>query len=353
MRSLLLVLLLVLGLPYGAAVSAEVRPIVIAHRGASGERPEHTRSAYLLAIEQGADFIEPDLVMTSDGVLVVRHENEISETTDVADHPEFAARKATRTIDGQAVTGWFTEDFTLAELKTLRAKERLPQLRPDSTRFDGRDEILTFAEVVAIAREGTARTGRTIGVYPELKHPAHFRERGFDPETALVEALRAAGWTGRDAPVFVQCFEVGPLERLRPRLGVRLVQLMSAQGGPADRPDLTYAALASPAGLKRIAAYADAIGVEKAMIAPRNADNRGLPVNMLVADAKAAGLMVHVWTFRAENYFLAEEQRRGVKLRPDYLRLHGDLESELKGFYALGVDGVFSDFPGVAAKARP
>lgn len=332
--------------------SAGGRPLVIAHRGASGERPEHTRAAYLLAIEQGADFIEPDLVLSKDGVLVVRHENEISETTDVADRPEFAARKATREIDGEAVTGWFTEDFTLAELKTLRAKERLPQLRPGSARYDGQEPILTFEEVVAIAKEAAARTGRTIGVYPELKHPSHFAAQGFDPEGTLVTALEAAGWTGADAPVFVQCFEAGPLERLNGRIDTPLIQLMSAAGGPADRPELTYAAMATPQGLKRVAAYADGIGVEKAMIFPRDGENRSLAATSLVADAHAAGLKVHVWTFRAENYFLAEELRRGLTMRPDYLRLHGDLKAELEAFRAAGVDGVFSDFPAAAAGVR-
>jgi glycerophosphoryl diester phosphodiesterase len=323
---------------------------VIAHRGASGERPEHTRSAYLLAIEQGADFIEPDLVMSKDGVLVVRHENEISETTDVADHPEFAGRKATKTIDGQAVTGWFTEDFTLAELRTLRAKERLPQLR--GTKHDGEDQILTFAEVAAIAREGTARTGRTIGVYPELKHPTYFQSLGFDPETALVEALTELGWTGRDAPVFVQCFEVGPLERLNRRIDTPLIQLMGAEGGPADHTDRTYARMATAQGLRDVAAYADGVGVEKVMVIPRDAEERSLAPTALVADAHAAGLKVHIWTLRAENVFLPLERREGIKLRPDYLRLHGDLEGEIRAFRAAGVDGVFSDFPGIADSVR-
>lgn len=325
---------------------------VIAHRGASGERPEHTRSAYLLAIEQGADFIEPDLVMSKDGALVVRHENEISETTDVADHPGFAARKATRTIDGQSVTGWFTEDFTLAELKTLRTRERLPKLRPDSVQYDGDDQILTFAEVAAIAREATARTGRPVGVYPELKHPAWFASLDFDPETALVEALATLGWTGKDAPVFVQCFEVGPLERLNRRIEAPLIQLMSVQGGPADRPDLTYAAMATAEGLKAVAAYADGVGVEKTMVIPRDAEGRSLAPTALVTDAHAAGLKVHVWTMRAENHFLPLERRQGLATRPDYMRLHGDLAGEIEAFRGAGVDGVFADYPGIAAEVR-
>jgi glycerophosphoryl diester phosphodiesterase len=320
---------------------------VIAHRGASGERPEHTRSAYLLAIEQGADFIEPDLVMSKDGVLVVRHENEISETTDVSDHPQFANRKATKTVDGQAVTGWFTEDFTLAELKSLRARERLPQLRPANRDYDGQEPILTFDEVAEIARTAAIREGRTVGLYPELKHPSYFMALGFDPEAGLVEALNTLGWSGRQAPVFVQCFEVETLQRLRRRIETPLIQLMSAQGGPADQPDWRYADMAEAGGLSAIAAYADGVGVEKALVIPHWPVPTALPQL-----AHAAGLRVHVWTMRAENQFLPEELRRGSKLRSDYLRLHGDLVGEIDAFRAAGVDGVFSDYPRIADEAR-
>lgn len=329
---------------WGCASVAEPvsRTIVIAHRGASGLRPEHTLEAYNLAIEQGADFIEPDLVMTKDGVLVARHENEISETTDVANRAEFAARRTTKTIEGRAVTGWFTEDFTLAELKTLRARERLPQLRPGNTAYDGKFEVPTFAEVIALAR----RAGR--GIYPELKHPAYFASIGLAMEEALLAALQDAGWTGKDDPVFVQCFEVGPLERLRPRTGVRLVQLLSDEGGPADRPGLSYRDMATPAGLAAIARYADAIGPAKALIIPRGPDGRSQQATSLVADAHAAGLVVHPWTFRSENYFLPAELRRG-----EDPRAHGDAAAEYRRFHALGVDGLFSDFPADAVAARP
>ena len=327
-------------------------PIVIAHRGASGERPEHTLMGYTLAIDEGADFIEPDLVCTSDGHLVVRHENEISGTTDVASRSEFAARKTTKTIDGARITGWFTEDFTLAELKTLRAKERLPRLRPGNTKYDGQDEILTFDEVASIAREHGERLGRTIGVYPELKHPSYFRGLGFDPETKLVEALTALHWTGKDAPVFVQCFEVGPLERLNARIDTPLIQLMGAEGGPADHPDWTYVAMASAEGLKAVAAYADGVGVEKVMVIPRDAEQRSLAPTALVRDAHAVGLKVHIWTMRAENYFLPLERRQGLKPRPDFPRLRGDLAGEIRAFRDAGVDGVFSDFPGIANSIR-
>nr|WP_312780309.1 glycerophosphodiester phosphodiesterase [Brevundimonas sp.] len=322
-------------------------PQVIAHRGASGERPEHTASAYILAIEQGADVIEPDLVMTLDGQFVVRHENEIGGTTDVAGRPEFAARRTTKTIDGVPTTGWFTEDFTLAELKTLRARERLPLLRPNNTAWDGQEAILTFDEVVAIARDAAARTGRIIGIAPELKHPSYFAGIGLPMEDTFVAALTQHGLTGPDAPILIQCFEVGPLQRLSARIDAPLLQLMSLSGGPADRPDLTYAAMATSEGLRAVAAYADAVGVETGMILPRDDMARSLAPTALVEDAHAAGLKVVVWTLRAENAFLPLERRQG-----DAPADHGDLSGYLKAFYALGVDAVFSDFPGAAVGAR-
>jgi len=310
--------------------------LIIAHRGASGERPEHTRMAYELAIRQGADVIEPDLVMTRDGVLVVRHENEIGGTTDVAAHPEFADRRATRTIDGESVTGWFTEDFTLAELMTLRARERLPALR--GTAFDGQEPTLTFEAVLEIAREASARTGRTIGVAPELKHPSHFAALGLPMEDAFVAVLERRGLTGADAPVLVQCFEVGPLERLSTRIDTPLLQLMAGEGGPADRPALTYAAMATPEGLATVKAYADWIGADTAMIEP----TPGAP-SSLITDAHAAGLKVAAWTFRAENIFLPEADRIGAEPAG-----HGRLRERLARFAGYGLDAAFMDQPGLA-----
>ncbi|HEY1072917.1 glycerophosphodiester phosphodiesterase [Brevundimonas sp.] len=342
-RLILTAALLLSGTP---AMSAPVLQI-IAHRGASGERPEHTTAAYRLAVQQGADVIEPDLVMSRDGAFVVRHENEIGGTTDVADRPEFAARRATKAIDGVVTTGWFTEDFTLAELKTLRARERLPLLRPDNSAWDDREPILTFDEVLALAREESARTGRVIGVAPELKHPSYFAGIGLPMEDAFIAALQRHGLTGADAPILIQCFEVGPLQRLKARIDAPLLQLMSLVGGPADRPDLTYAAMSTPEGLRAVAVYADAIGVETGLILPRDATGRSLPATSLVSDAHAAGLKVVVWTFRAENAFLPLERRQG-----DALADHGDLSGYLHAFYALGVNAVFSDFPGVAVAAR-
>ena len=315
-------------------------PLVIAHRGASAERPEHTLEAYDLAIAQGADFIEPDLVMTSDGILVARHENEISETTDVASRPEFASRRTTRTIDGVATTGWFTEDFTLAELKTLRARERLPQLRPVNTVLDNQFTIPTFAEVLALAEARRGGTERPVGVYPELKHPSHFRALGLPMEEVLVATLAHFGHASRASPIFIQCFEVGPLQRLRRLTGVRLVQLLNDGGAPSDRPELPYRTMATAKGLSTIARYADGVGPAKGLIIPRDAQGRTLQPTFLVADAHAAGLLVHPWTFRPENHFLPADLRRG-----DDPQAHGDMAREIALFTALGVDGVFTDAP--------
>ncbi len=322
-------------------------PQVIAHRGASGERPEHTASAYELAIDQGADVIEPDLVVSRDGVLVVRHENEISGTTDVAARPAFAARRATRTIDGATVEGWFTEDFTLAELKTLRARERLPALRPANTAFDGQDPILTFQEVIDIAREGSARTGRVIGLAPELKHPGYFAGIGLPMEAAFLAVLTANDLTKADSRILIQCFEPSTLRSLRRQISAPLLQLIAASGGPADAPRSAFADMVTPAGLVEIAGYAGAIGVDATLIIPRDASAAALPPTTLIADAHAAGLEVVAWTFRAENHFLPLADRKGHDPAA-----HGDLTAYLRAVYALGVDAVFSDFPGVAVRAR-
>ncbi|WP_366517870.1 glycerophosphodiester phosphodiesterase family protein [uncultured Brevundimonas sp.] len=304
-------------------------PLIIAHRGASGERPEHTRAAYDLAIQQGADVIEPDLVMTADGVLIVRHENEIGGTTDVAAHPAFAHRHTTKTIDGRPVTGWFTEDFTLAELKTLRARERLPDLRPANTAFDGQDPILTFEEVLDIA------TAAGVGVAPELKHPSYFAALGLPMEEVFVATLQRRGLTGADAPILIQCFEVGALQRLRARLAAPLLQLVAASGGPFDRPDLSYAAMTTPEGLAGIARYADWIGADTALIEP----TPGAPT-ALIAEAHAAGLRVAAWTFRAENAFLPEADRIG-----DDPAAHGRARERLARFAVYGLDAAFMDQP--------
>ncbi len=324
--------------------ATRTRPLVIAHRGASGERPEHTITAYRLAIAQGADYIEPDLVMTKDGVLVCRHENEISGTTDVALRPELAARRREKTVDGVTAAGWWVEDFTLAELKTLRCIERLPRLRPANTAYNGQEAIPTFAEALALARDAG------VGIYPELKHPSFLREQGLDPVSAFVEAVRAAGGQSAADRMFVQCFEVGPLLTLAQMSSLRwrCVQLIAASGGPWDRPGTAYAEMIADPGLQamRLERGVTAIGVEKSLIVPRESAGRSLPPTDLAARARRAGLAVHAWTFRAENIFLPLELRRG-----EGDAAHGDLAAELRAFYAAGVDGVFSDFPAAAVAA--
>lgn len=316
-------------------------PIVIAHRGASGLRPEHTIASYTLAIEQGADFIEPDLVLTKDDVFVARHENDITGTTDVAKHPEFAARRTTKVIDGETHTGWFTEDFTLAELKTLRAIERLPKVRPDNAKYDGQFEVPTLAEVIALAKKHSVG-GRVVGIYPETKHPTYFASIGHPMEARLVAQLNAAGWSKPSDPVFIQSFEVNNLKQLHGMTGLRLIQLMDAAGAPADKAAPSYAAMATPDGLKAVAAYAYGIGPNKDMIRRGDA-----APSTLVADAHAAGLRLHPWTFRAENLFLPPSLRVGT----DPVA-RGKLAEEITRFLNLGIDGFFTDFAYIGVDAR-
>jgi glycerophosphoryl diester phosphodiesterase len=332
------------------------RPIVIGHRGASGYRPEHTLASYRLAIDLGADFIEPDLVSTKDGCLVARHENEISGTTDVAEHPEFAARKTNKTIDGRTAIGFFTEDFTLAELKTLRARERLPELRPHNTRFDRQLEIPTWTEVIALAQTESRARGRSIGLYPETKHPSYFESIGLPLEDALLHALHAAGYAGPTDPVFIQSFETRNLQKLRALTGLRLIQLIDQGLAPFDfiaaGDARTYADLLAPDGLAFVAGYADGIGVHKDLVVPRDAEQRLLPATRLIEHAHARRLAVHAWTFRAENFFLPADFRIGDAAATGFAAARGDLHEELKLFLRLGLDGVFCDQPDIAVATR-
>lgn len=326
--------------------------LVIAHRGASALRPEHTLAAYEKAIEDGADIIEPDIVITRDGVLVARHENEISGTTDVADRPEFAGRKSTRMINQVPATGWFTEDFTLAELRTLRARERMPGNRPDNVAYNGRFTVPTLQEIIDLAKNKTRETRRTIGIYPETKHSGYFKSIGLPLERRLVETLHANGYRGKEAPVFIQSFETASLKELRGMTELRIVQLMSARGQPADvrlaGGKQTYADMATPEGLRAVTAYADGIGPAKEMIIPRTAANAlGTPTT-LVRDAHAAGLFVHPYTFRPENPFLPTDLRKGDTASPSQ---HGDLAAEIKAHLDSGVDGFFVDAPALGRVA--
>ena len=334
------------------------RPFVIAHRGASGYVPEHTLPGYFIAIQQGADYVEPDLVITRDGELVARHENEIGSTTDVAAHPEFASRKATKNIDGKQVTGWFTEDFTLAELKTLRARERLPDLR--STRYDGQFQIPTFDEVLdlvakadrqraEVARAAGLPPPQRIGVYPETKHPSYFDKLNLHFDERMLAALAKHGYLRRGDPIRLQSFEVGNLQALRRKTDLALVQLIEASGQPFDftvaRDARTYADLVTDAGLRGIAAYADAIGPFKWMVV-EFVDGRRQDTG-LARRARAAGLGVHVWTLRAENEFLPA----ALKSSGDRAA-RGDLAAEIDALLDAGITGFFSDHPDLAVRAR-
>ena len=349
----------------GAAAQAAwpPTPTVIAHRGASALRPEHTLGAYQKAIDDGADIIEPDLVITQDGVLVARHENAIAivgadgalkeATTDVADRPEFAARKATKTIDGQQITGWFTEDFTLAELKTLRARERIPAQRPANAAYNGQFEIPTLQEVIDLAKAQTAKAGRVIGIYPETKHPTYFQSIGLPLEAPLLAVLEKNGWNHKDAPVFVQSFEVASLQALRKLSSVRLVQLVAPSGRPYDfvaqgaGEARSYADLITPEGLKDVARYANAIGPYKTLVVPVK-DGALVAPTPLVERAHAAGLAVHIWTLRPENAFLPASYK-GAPTSDGLVR--GNSVGEIGAYLRAGVDGFFTDDSAVGRAA--
>ncbi|MDJ0617839.1 MAG: glycerophosphodiester phosphodiesterase [Calothrix sp. MO_192.B10] len=305
-------------------------PIVIAHRGASGYRPEHTLAAYKLAIEMGANFIEPDLVSTKDGILIARHENEMSQTTDVVNHPEFAHRRTTKIIDGEVKNGWFTEDFTLGEIKTLRAKERIPQIRPQNAVYDGKFDIPTFQEIIDLVK------GKTIGIYPETKHPSYFQSIGLPLEEPLLEVLHGNGYRGDKAPIFIQSFEVNNLKQLSQKTDLPLVQLLNDTGKPYD-VNFSYQDLATVAGLRDIAEYALAIGVNKNLVVPRDRNNKLLSPTSLINDAHGVNLLVHAWTFRNEDFFLP-------------LDFQGNPQGEYELFFGLGIDGVFSDFPDIGLR---
>jgi glycerophosphoryl diester phosphodiesterase len=328
-----------------AAAQPEPGCLVIAHRGASGYAPEHTLAAYRLAILLGAHYIEPDLVWTQDGVPIARHENQLDGTTDVADRPEFAARRTQRVIDGREREGWFSEDFTLAELKTLRARERLPRLRPANTPYDGLFTVPTLQEVLDLVRDMEAVLGRRIGLYPELKAPAYFRSLDLEPEVRLVEILAENGYAEATDPVYIQSFDAESLQRLDKLTPLRLVLLMWRNPQTPEQADRWI----SDAGLSAIAKYADGIGVEKyGFLIPRD-DNQRLATSAatdLPARARRAGLKVHAWTFRAENEFLPADLRQGSDPAA-----RGNSLAEHRAFIAAGIDGLFSDQPDVAREA--
>lgn len=344
------------GIPAGTAAAAETGrgdggyrdlpvPTVIGHRGASGYRPEHTLGSYQLALDLGADVIEQDLVPTRDGHLVCRHENEIGGTTDVADHPAFASRRTTKSVDGVSVTGWFTEDFTLAELKTLRAKERIPAVRQRNTLYDGRWAVPTFDEVLRWADREGRRRGKRVWLHAETKHPSYFRGLGLGLEEPLAKLLRRHGRDGRDAALFLQSFEPSSIQRLSRLVSApRVVLLSAANTRPWDfelaKDPRTVADLVTPAGLKWIAGFAQGIGPTMDLILPRDAAGRlGAPTT-LVRDAHARGLLLHPYTARNENSFLPADYRKGTDPAA-----YGDAFGAFRAYFEQGIDGIFTDNP--------
>jgi glycerophosphoryl diester phosphodiesterase len=326
----------------GYSVEAQHGPVVVGHRGAPGYRPEHTLASYELAFRQGANWVDVDLVPTKDGQLVARHEPEISGTTDVSNHPEFANRKSTKTIDGVTMTGWFTEDFTLAELKTLRAVERIPAVRPNNTIYNGHYQVVTYQEVLDLAKRMSRELRRTVGTYPEVKHSTYFQSIGNPVEPKLVDILNRNGLNRRNAPVIIQSFEVSNLIALHKQLRVPLLQLTEASGAPADfvakGDKRTYADVVSPQGLREVAKYATYLGPDKAQIIPLDQNGNLTKPTSLVSDAHAAGLQVQPYTFRNENSFLPTDLRSSSNLTQ-----YGDIFAEEAAFLKAGVDGFFAD----------
>jgi len=312
-------------------------PLVIGHRGAPGYRPEHSRSSYELALAMGVDAVEPDVVATKDGILVLRHENEISGTTDVAQHPEFASRRTTKKIDGVSLTGWFTEDFTWDELATLRTRERLPKLRRSSATFDDAQPILRLPDLLELLREGSEEYGREIGMVLEIKHATYFESIGLDLVPLIERDLREGGWADGEWPLIVESFEQTVLMRLRETgVAASYVYLIESSGKPFDqvaklgRAAPTYRSQVTPEGLSRLAGAVDGISVSKRMLVEGD--------GTLVADAHARGLKVFTWTARPENSFLAAAYRTGGGKAA-----FGDYEAEWRAIADSGVDGVFVD----------
>ncbi len=348
----------------GETTAAERRPLVIAHRGASGYLPEHTLAAYALAIDQGADFIEPDLVVTRDGILVARHENELSGSTDVAQHSEFRRRRTRKVIDGKSVEGWFSEDFALSELKTLRAREPRSGLRPRSAAFDGCFQIPTLQEIIDLLTSGDGQAalspsqnhpaGRLrCGIYPELKHSAYYSAIGIDIGRLLLETLRSSGLPKQRAYVFIQSFEMSALKELRRLTDLPLVQLLDVEGRSYDielaGDTRTYRDLITPQGLSEIGGYADAIGPAKDLVLPRSADGTCDRPSTLLDDAHRAGLLVHAWTFRIEDELYPAHLGNQSSQRNASANV---LAGEIGRFLAAGLDGLFTDNPDVGVRMR-
>ncbi|QIK64274.1 glycerophosphodiester phosphodiesterase [Leucobacter viscericola] len=341
-----------------ALPASSTPPLVIGHRGAPGYRPEHTESAYRLAFELGADAVEPDIVATSDGVLVVRHENEISGTTDVADRPEFADRRTTKTVDGVRLTGWFTEDFTWEELATLRCRERLPKIRPENVTYDNTEPILRLCDVLSIADAQSEAQGTPLRIVIEIKHDHYFRELGLDLVELLLAELAATGWSERPEQLIIEAFELGALLRLREAdVQAQLVFLAERIGSPADEVAAheanrshrarSYAWFRSNAGLDLLATVVDGISVAKWNILHLNALGRATGTTDLVQRAHDRGLHVYTWTLRPENRFLNLRFQGSV-----HGAEWGDWRGEFELVLASGVDGIFVDHPDIARMVR-
>ncbi|MYM73177.1 twin-arginine translocation signal domain-containing protein [Duganella sp. FT134W] len=345
------------GMPgIGPVGVAQPRPLIFGHRGASALRPEHTLASYAKAIADGADYVEPDLVSTKDGVLVARHEAFLSETTDVASHPEFASRKTRKTIDGETHEGWFVDDFTLAELKTLRAVERIPQYRPGSAQYNGMFQVATFEEIIDFVAAESAARGRIVGIVPELKHSTYFASVGLPLEDRFLAIIAAHDYTRRN-PIEIQSFEVANLKYLRGKLGRRAnLRLMQLVIGENVRPmdvaaaggTLTFAQMCTPAGLRDIAQYADVVAPPTRSIIPLKKDGSLDAPSSLVEDAHKAGLRVEPWTFRPENHFLAADFRNSAG---DAVRNEAGSIAEIKRYIATGIDGFFTDDPALGRAA--
>ncbi|CAB3237311.1 unnamed protein product [Arctia plantaginis] len=329
-------------------------PLIIGHRGASGYVPEHTLASYALAVFMGADYIEPDLVMTRDHQLVARHDNELGLTTDVAKRPEFSCRRTNKTVDGIELTGWFSEDFTLAELKTLRVIERIPDIRPGNARLDGALLIPTLQEIIDLVKALEISQKRVIGLYPEIKHSTYYRSLGLSMEQKLVDILHRNSYKERNDPVYIQSFEVNNLKELKTLTDLRLLQLFESDKSlqPFDQlqlgTNLTYGQMATPEGLREVATYAYAVGPDKSYIIPRDENNNLGDATTFVSDAHAAGLKVHPYTFRAENNFLPSEYQTKDKVPTEI----GNLAAEIQAYFDAGIDGLFCDQPDKPARIR-
>lgn len=331
--------------------------LIIGHRGASALRPEHTLAAYQKAIDDGADFIEPDLVATKDGYLVARHENEIGETTNVSELPQFADRKTTKVIDGVSLTGWFTEDFHLNELNQLKARERIPQIRPNNVQYNDLYNIPTLEQIIELADQHYQKTGKIIGLYIETKHPTYFQQQNLALENSLLMSLAKHKYTREIAPVYLQSFEISNLKAMREQLdqlnSIKQIKIIQLYGGKSTQPadaamqklTINYGDMATVAGLKEVAKYADGVGPSKTYILP---NIQAATVTSFVKDAHAVGLKVHPYTLRPENEFLPDYLDCGVNPAE---RCETGAIKEYELFFEAGVDGIFTDDPGLGRKA--